>query len=49
MSGSTGRESTSWAQKFAGPETQQLLSASEEVDGKETMAVGQGNHSEESL
>lgn len=49
MSGSTGRESTSWTQKFAGPETYQLLSASEEVDGKETTGVGQGNHSEDSL
>lgn len=34
-------ESTSWAQKFAGPEIYQLLSASEEVDGKETTGMGQ--------
>lgn len=40
-------ESTSQAQKFRGPETYQLLRASEEADGRETTGMGRGNHSED--
>jgi len=43
---SGNRDSTSWAQNFGDAETLQLLSASKEVDGKESKVVGQGNYSE---